>query len=100
MIDNIVAIVTSNTILLVLTILIGIMIVISIVKRFLRLFLIAVIVLALYAGYLSYTGQKVPTSSKEILEHGSGKLEELKKEAVKQQLKEKGIRALDELQDR
>lgn len=88
MLSNIIDIITSNTWLLVLCIIIVLMLVIAIVKHFMKLFLVAVLLLAAYAGYLAYTGQKVPTTSEDIIQHGAEKLDEIKLNAIKKQIEE------------
>ncbi|MCP4138585.1 MAG: hypothetical protein GY754_46935 [bacterium] len=84
--DNIINLITSNTLYLVIAIIICIMVVIAIVKKFMKLFLAALVVLGLYIGFLVYTGQNVPTDKAEILDHTSKKYE---------MLKEKGKEAMD-----
>jgi FtsH-binding integral membrane protein len=78
---------------MVLSIIIVIMIAVALLRQVFSLFVIAVLVLALYAGYLAYTGQKIPTSSEEILKHGSEQLQKLKVD----EMKRKGEQALKEL---
>ncbi|MDR3237789.1 MAG: hypothetical protein LBT84_04720 [Spirochaetia bacterium] len=81
--SDIISIITSNTVLLLVCILIGVMIIIAIIKRFLWLFITAALAVGVYAGYLVYNGEDVPTNSDEIIEHGRKKIEDLKENAVK-----------------
>ena len=75
--EKILALLASNTILLVAVIIIAVMIIIAIVKKFMKLFLVAVLIVGLYVVYLAYSGQKIPTNSEEILRHGSEKIEQV-----------------------
>jgi membrane protein implicated in regulation of membrane protease activity len=93
LVQNLITIITSNTLFLVLAIIIAIMIALALIRHVFSLFVIAVLVLAAYAGYLAYTGQKIPTTSEEILKHGSEQLQKLKVE----EMRKKGGQALKEL---
>ena len=84
MLDPIIELITANTLSLVITIILGIMIIIFLIKRLWRLVIISVFILLIYVGYLFFTGQKVPTNVDEILEHGS---EQLKKYQIEDKLK-------------
>ncbi len=88
--DYIIGLITANTLTLLAAIIIGLMVFLAIIKRFIRLFAVAVFILLCYAGYLYYTGQKVPVTKEEILEHGSEKLQEYR-------VKEKADRAAGEI---
>ncbi len=96
--ENLIDIITSNTLYLVLVILIAIMIIITILKKLFKLFLVSLIVLALYLGFMVYKGEKIPTNSQEIMDHLKKKKEELHlntwkekgKEAIKEEVK-KGV---------
>jgi F0F1-type ATP synthase membrane subunit b/b' len=50
---------------------------------------VAALVVVVYAGYLAYNGQKIPSNKDEIVEHGRQKLNDLKEKAAKELLKEK-----------
>ncbi len=96
-IENIFAVVTSSTPLMILAVITCIMIIVAVLKRFMKLFIIAVVILLAYAGYLAYTGQEIPVTSEEIIRHGSQKLEQLKLDAMKERLKEKGQEEMENL---
>ena len=85
-----VSLITPNKILLFLCVVICVMVVIAIFKRFFWLFLTAVCVVLMYAGYLAYNKQEVPTTKDEIIEHGRQKLEDLKKRTEQELLENKG----------
>ncbi len=76
--ENLIDLLTSNVFYLVIAILIAIMVLITILKKLFKLFLVSVLVLVLYAGYLAYSGQKIPLTTEEILQHGSEQIDRLK----------------------
>ena len=78
MLDPVIGLVTQSTLSLVITIIICIIIVLCILKKFSKMIIISVSILLIYMGYLFFTGQKVPTNKDEILEHGSEKLKQYK----------------------
>jgi ABC-type bacteriocin/lantibiotic exporter with double-glycine peptidase domain len=78
--DNLIDLLTSNVFYLIIAILIAIMVLITILKKLFKLFLVSVLVLVLYAGYLAYSGQKIPLTTEEILQHGSEQINRLKPE--------------------
>ena len=80
----------SNKILLFLCVVICVMLIIAVMKRFFWLFVTAAFVVVVYAGYLVYEGQKIPSTKDEVVEHGRQKLEDLKKKAEKELLGKKG----------
>ncbi len=43
----------------------------------------SVLVVVLYVFYLAYTGQRIPVTSDEILQHGSDKFDKIKVDSVK-----------------
>ena len=84
MIDSIIELITANTWSLLITIILCIMIVLCILKRFSKMLIISIFVLLVYIGYLFFTGQKIPMNKDEILEHGS---EQLKKYKIEDKIK-------------
>ena len=68
------------------------MIVVTIIKKLFKLFLVAILIMTGYVGYMVYNGEKIPTNSKEIMNHLEKKKENLKIDA----LKEKGKAAAKE----
>ena len=87
--QGLISAVTSNKILLLICVIICVMLIIAIIRRFLWLFIAAALVVAMYAGYLAYNGQKVPSTKDEIIDHGRQKLEELKEKASQELLDKK-----------
>ena len=76
--EDIINTITSNKVYLVLAVIIGITLVLSVIKRFFKLIVISTAILVIYVGYLYYTGQKIPETREEILEHGTEKFKKLK----------------------
>ncbi|TFH43082.1 MAG: hypothetical protein E4G96_01985 [Chrysiogenales bacterium] len=70
---------TSNKLIFTAAVIISILIILSAIKKLVRLALVLLALFILYAAYLVYTGQKVPVTKKEVFEHGGKKIEELKK---------------------
>ena len=67
---------TSNPVLLAVVIVLAVLILFSVMKKLVKLMLVAVAVLALYLGYLAYTGKEVPTTTDELKENLQDKYEE------------------------
>ncbi|MBS3768422.1 MAG: YtxH domain-containing protein [Candidatus Cloacimonetes bacterium] len=76
--DAIIAKLNSNPLLFIILIALGIMLLISVIKRVWRMLVTIIIIILIYFGYLYMTGQKIPTSREEIREHVKEKSEELK----------------------
>lgn len=93
---DIIAVIKSNPIALVACIIVAVMVFVSIVKRIISLLFIAIFIVAAYAGYLVYTGQDVPTSSDEIIEHGRKKFEDVKNSIINGQ----GEQILNQIQNK
>ena len=85
--ESIIQALSSNPIFLIIFVIIIIVIIFSIVKKLFKLLIPLLILIGLYAGYLYFTGQEIPTTKENILKHGKNKIEEVKKESNK--LKEK-----------
>ncbi len=74
-------------------------IIFQIVKSVLTLAAIMITIVLLYAGYLYYTGQKLPSNRREIIKHGEEKLKPFKEkgdEVINKYLKEKAVEKLNE----
>jgi len=76
--ENLVNIITSNTIYMVLAVIIVIAIILSLIKKFFKLLVTACLILGLYVAYLAFTGQSIPITKKEIIRHGSVQFEKIK----------------------
>ncbi|MFC1670577.1 hypothetical protein ACFL20_09300 [Spirochaetota bacterium] len=87
--ENIIETITSNNIYLIIAILFFLMIVILIVKKFFKLFVISILVFTLYLGYLAFTGQSIPKSKEDVIEHITGKVVELKEFGIKEIIENK-----------
>lgn len=60
--------ISGNPVLLGVVIVLAVLVVFALIKRLIKLALFAVLVLAVYLGYLAWTGQKVPTSPEALRE--------------------------------
>ena len=78
--------ITSNTLYLAIAVILGVVIIICIIKKMLKLLILSVIVIAVYIGYLHYTGQKVPGTREETVKHLKEKLDK-GKELLKDNMK-------------
>ena len=96
MIEAIIKLITSNIFVLIITIIICMMIVLFIVKKLFKMAIITIWILVFYIAYLFFTGQKVPTSKDEWLEHGS---EQLKKHRFEDKLKEMKDNVKDKMKE-
>ena len=67
--EKLIELITSNTLYLTIAIIIGVMIAISLVKKMIKMIILSFIVLVIYVGYLSYTGQKIPKTREETVKH-------------------------------
>ncbi len=65
----------------------AILILFSVIKKLIKLALVTVAILALYLGYLAYTGKEVPTTPDELKVTIQEKVEE-GKEVIDQKVKE------------
>ena len=65
----------------------AILILFSVIKKLIKLALVTVAILALYLGYLAYTGKEVPTTPDELKVRIQEKVEE-GKEVIDQKVKE------------
>lgn len=77
--ETLITALTSNKVILAIAVVISILIVLSVARKLVRVAVVLLAILILYAAYLVYTGQKVPKTKEEIVEHGTKKIEELKK---------------------
>ena len=75
--------ITSKTAYIVIAIIIGSVLIFAIVQRILKLALFAVGLIIVYICYLQITGQEVPKTKNEIIEHSNKKIEILKKKGEK-----------------
>jgi hypothetical protein len=81
--ENIVIALTSNKALLIIAVFISILIVFSVLKKLVKAAVVLLAVLVLYGAYLVYTGQKVPKTKDEAIEHMTKKMDVLKKDGLK-----------------
>ena len=73
--EKLIELITSNTLYLTIAIIIGVMIAISLVKKMIKMIILSFIVLVIYVGYLSYTGQKIPKTREETVKHVKEKIQ-------------------------
>jgi len=81
--ESIITALTSNKVLLAAAVLVSILIVLSVLKKLVMAAVVLLALLILYVGYLVYTGQTVPKTKQEVIEHGVEKIDTIKKESIK-----------------
>ena len=85
----------TNPVLLAVTIVLAVLLLFSIIKKLLKIAIVTISLLALYLGYLIYTGKEVPKTADELkdsLQEKSGEVKEVIDKTVKEvnrSLKEK-----------
>jgi hypothetical protein len=67
-----------NTILAIAALVLAVLLLYAFIKRLISLIAIILFMLMLYAGYLYFSGQRIPTTQKEIMSHGIEQLEKIK----------------------
>ena len=70
---------TTNPVMLAVVMVLAILILFSVIKKLIKLALVTVAILALYLGYLAYTGKEVPTTPDELKVKIQEKVKEFKK---------------------
>ena len=85
---DILPLIKSNPLMLIICIIAVVMLIIALIKRVLSLIVTAILVIIIYAGYLVYTGQQIPTNSDEIIEHLEKQVEDVKKNVTEKAIKE------------
>lgn len=81
--EQIISFLTANKLVLAAAVVISICIILSVVKKLVKVAVVLLAVIVLYAAYLVYSGQKVPGTRQEVIEHGEQKLLELQKSGEK-----------------
>jgi cell shape-determining protein MreC len=74
---------TSNKILMIIIVLMLSLLIYSLIKRLVKIIIIVIIALALYLGYMNYTGEKLDGNLQNFLDRGSKDLEEMQKKKEK-----------------
>ncbi len=77
--EGVIDTIVSNPLLLIITVVLGILILYSVIKKLFKMAVILIFVFIIYVSYLVYTGQKVPTTKTEVMKHGK----ELTEEGIK-----------------
>jgi xanthine/uracil permease len=77
--EQIVTFLTTHKIILAAAVIISILIILSVVKKLVKVAVVLLAAVVLYAAYLVYSGQKVPKTKQEVIEHSEKKLLELQK---------------------
>jgi hypothetical protein len=67
-----------STILAACAVITAVVLVFAFIKRLISLIAITVCLLLLYAGYLYYTGQRIPVTRDDILKHGQEQVEKIR----------------------
>jgi threonine/homoserine/homoserine lactone efflux protein len=81
--EQIITFLTANKLILAGAVIVSILIILSVAKKLLKIAVVLLAVVVLYAAYLVYSGQKVPRTKQEVIEHSEKKLQELEKSGVK-----------------
>lgn len=81
--ESIINTLTSNSIFIVILVILAIVLIFSIIKRVFKLLVPILIIIGLYAGYLYMTGQKIPTTTDDIIDHSKKQIEKIKDEGGK-----------------
>jgi ABC-type bacteriocin/lantibiotic exporter with double-glycine peptidase domain len=74
--ENIIKAVTSSNLYLSVAIILGAFILYSIVKKVIKMALISLVIIIIYVTYLFYTGEKIPQTREEVVDHVSEKIRE------------------------
>jgi multisubunit Na+/H+ antiporter MnhC subunit len=74
--ENIIKAVTSNNLYLAAAIILGVFVLYSLVKKVIKMALISMAIIIIYIAYLSYTGEKIPKTREEVVDHVSEKIRE------------------------
>ena len=77
--EQIITFLTANKLALAAAVIVSILIILSVVKKLVKVVVVLLAVAVLYAAYLVYSGQKVPKTKQEVIEHSEKKLLELQK---------------------
>jgi hypothetical protein len=72
---------TFNTILAIAAVLVTALLLFAFIKRLISLIAISVCLLFLYAGYLYFSGQRIPTTKSEMINHGIQQIHKLKEQS-------------------
>ncbi|MBN1532239.1 MAG: hypothetical protein JXA20_06220 [Spirochaetes bacterium] len=72
---------TVNTILAIVAVIVTALLLFAFIKRLIGLVAISLCLLLLYAGYLFFTGQRIPTSKSDIFKHGIQQIDKLKNQS-------------------
>jgi xanthine/uracil permease len=81
--EQIITFMAAHKLVMAAAVIISIIIIISVVKKFLKVAAVLLAIVVLYAAYLVYSGQKIPKTKQEVIEHSEKKLLELQKSGVK-----------------
>ncbi len=76
--ESLITFLISNKIVLIIAVIISVLIVLSVAKKLLKVALFFLALMVLYAAYLVYTGQKVPRTKQEAIQHVIVKFDEMK----------------------
>ena len=67
-----------KTLVLIVFIILVVMLVFAFVKRLIGLIIISICLIVVYAGYLIITGQRLPITGKEVIQHGIEQFQKIK----------------------
>ncbi|MBN1497901.1 MAG: hypothetical protein JXA07_14095 [Spirochaetes bacterium] len=81
--ESIITALTANKALLLVAVFFSILILFSVIKKLVKAAIVLLAVMILYGAYLVYTGQRVPKTKDEAIEHVTKKFDAMKKEGLK-----------------
>jgi Ca2+/Na+ antiporter len=87
--ESIINALISNKLLLAVAVIVSILIILSALKKLVKIAVVLFAMLILYIGYLVYTGQNVPKTKDEIIEYGEKKIDTIKKDGFRSIRKDK-----------
>lgn len=98
MLEQIINTLTSNPLYLVIAVVLSVVILIGVIKKLLKLVLIAAAIFVLYIAYMIWTGQEVPDSIEKVKQSATESVEK-GTEWIKKTVEEKADEKLEKLKD-
>lgn len=98
MLEQIINTLTSNPLYLVIAVVLSVVILIGVIKKLLKLVLIAAAIFVLYIAYMIWTGQEVPDSIEKVKQSATESVEK-GTEWIKKTVEEKDDEKLEKLKD-
>ena len=80
--EKIIDLIGSDPLFMIIAAVLGIALIYTAIKKFIKVALLIALAIVIYFGYLAFTGQKIPTSKRELIEHGNEKLEKIRERGI------------------